>query len=299
MGTAVILFFIFSKIDFHELILQFREANPTLFISTIMLLYVKVLVFEAWTLKLVLSWFVSPTPYNDMIKVRGAVNLFHLLNVQAAMGGMYYILARIKKVEFTAVFGAILFNFIVTAFIFIVVITPLYLMGLFPAPYEKAATIITTVMWLYFFHLVTFWGYGWKWPFCGWMRDFKLFHALKKANAGHVIKLTAIRIPIVIIGIVAHWFGLTAFRVYVPFMDLFVIIPLVIFIGGLPISVSGFGTMQASFMFFLEPYGSKEALMAYSLSFNVGTILVKSMIGLVFFRSAYKLIFPPKPHKVE
>lgn len=78
--------------------------------------------------------------------------------------------------------------------------------------------------------------------------------------------------------------GLRAFGVEAPVGFLIAAIPLGIFLGNVPVAFGGFGTTQAVMLKLLGPYGTDEAILAWSLCWTVGLILCRAAQGALLFK---------------
>jgi len=78
---------------------------------------------------------------------------------------------------------------------------------------------------------------------------FKSFHA---AEVTHYLKLAAIRVPFDLLFVLNNWLALRAFGIEVPFLKVLAYVPVIAFIGIVPVTVAGLGTVQAATVFFVQ-----------------------------------------------
>lgn len=75
--------------------------------------------------------------------------------------------------------------------------------------------------------------------------------------------------------------ALPTFSVEVPLPALLVLVPTIFFIGNLPISAAGLGTMQAAMLFFFRSYGTQADIAAFSIVYSGTLIVLRLPLGLV------------------
>jgi glycosyltransferase 2 family protein len=94
-----------------------------------------------------------------------------------------------------------------------------------------------------------------------------------------------------IVGITILYWGLDLLNVFLlawalgnplPIYALFLFVPLVTFIGNLPISIGGLGLRELALIFFFSPWGSFELLLALSLLYYFTEQLFPNFIAVVF-----------------
>lgn len=90
------------------------------------------------------------------------------------------------------------------------------------------------------------------------------------------------------------YLALPAFSVEVPFMALLVLVPTIFFIGNLPVSAAGLGTMQAAMLFFFRSYGSQSDIAAFSIVYSGTLIVLRLPLGLVAAWRHAGLVFGPR-----
>lgn len=99
--------------------------------------------------------------------------------------------------------------------------------------------------------------------------------------------------------IVFFYLALPTFSVDVPFTALLVLVPAIFFIGNLPISAAGLGTMQAAMLFFFASYGSEANIAAFSIVYSGTLILLRLPLGLGASVRHSSLIFGPRKELEE
>lgn len=81
----------------------------------------------------------------------------------------------------------------------------------------------------------------------------------------------------------ATWVAARAFGLTIPFSIMIVYVPIVFAIGGLPLSVGGFGAVQGAWLLFL-PWASGPQLLAFQFIWSVALMLSQIARGAPFVR---------------
>ncbi|MCB0218418.1 MAG: flippase-like domain-containing protein [Chrysiogenetes bacterium] len=115
-------------------------------------------------------------------------------------------------------------------------------------------------------------------------REWGLLRPLTQITAKTWGRLVAMRLLVFAAMALPSAVGLRAFGVDVPIGFLAAAIPLGQFLGNVPVAFGGFGTTQAVMLKFLGPYGTREAILAWSLCWTVGLILCRATQGALFFK---------------
>ena len=80
------------------------------------------------------------------------------------------------------------------------------------------------------------------------------------------------------------WLGIRAFHVELPLGSVLASTPVILAVGGIPITPAGLGTQQAAMLYFFSAYGSEAAILAFGLAFPVAITLARMPLGLLYLR---------------
>jgi hypothetical protein len=110
---------------------------------------------------------------------------------------------------------------------------------------------------------------------------------------GH-LRAAAARIPHIAWLIAVNFVALRMFDVDIPIGKAIALFPIVFVVGVLPISPSGWGTVQAACIALFTPFAPgtiedrRAAVLAYSLTMQFAGLIIQAAIGLVFLRRAMR-----------
>jgi hypothetical protein len=108
-----------------------------------------------------------------------------------------------------------------------------------------------------------------------------------------------IRCPFVFLFILNHWLALRVFGIEIPLLNVLVYVPIITFIGVVPITVAGLGTVQAATVYLFNPYASEARILAFSLLLTLAISSVRALMGLTVFRRVSAEIIGGKKESVS
>jgi len=115
------------------------------------------------------------------------------------------------------------------------------------------------------------------------VRALSIFEATRTTPGPKLAALAAFRTAFALLFVSLIWVCCRAFDLAVPWSFLLAGVPLLIVVAMIP-SVAGLGTGQVAFVSIFARYGSEEALLACSLAFSTGLIVLRAGMGLLFAR---------------
>ena len=94
--------------------------------------------------------------------------------------------------------------------------------------------------------------------------------------------------------VIFFYFAVRAFHMQIPFMALTALVPIIFFIGNLPITPFGLGTIQAAMLYFFQDYGTQANILAMSLVYTVSLMIFRALIGLYYLRIISRFLNIPE-----
>lgn len=283
---------LFRGTNVDELLLAFRNADWRLFWGGMFAL--SVVLFGADT---VAVWWVYRryhAPHitiRDVLPARGASYFIGIVNYAA--GGAAMALFFKRRFGVGALEGS--------ASIFLLMLLDLAIVGLavivggsfLPPEWMGSVHFLTAAFILGAIAHVVFWRAPWSWGALERVRNIQMFSGFRKATVADYLTLGAIRMPITLLYIVMHALTMSAFGIEVPFIRLFVYVPIQMLVAALPISVSGLGTVNAVQAVLFEPYAAHETIVAHGLAQFFGFNVPRFFIGLLFMREFSRILAEP------
>ncbi|MBD3311250.1 MAG: flippase-like domain-containing protein [Candidatus Magasanikbacteria bacterium] len=116
---------------------------------------------------------------------------------------------------------------------------------------------------------------------------FSIFREFKKNSISFFLKILILTSSAWILVIGSFVCLFIAFGIDVPFFEVVFLQPIIIFLGLLPITVSGVGIRESAIIFFYAGYGSAASLMAVGLSYSCFSAIILPLLYLPF---SYQII---------
>ncbi len=260
--------------------------------------------------------------FKDIFLARAVTYLIMIINYPASQVAFAYYLNRRYKIPVFQAMGV----FFLIIFIDLLWIITLALAGSFfqqqsVVGIDLSHTVQTIAIAAYIFTFIwlAFWR-RWpqkilgrsffKWDFLEKQRARKSFKVFQETSVKDLFLLIAMRIPIHFSIIISMYVVLQTFNVHIPFTKILGNVPIVFFIGTLPITPGGLGTTNAAMVELLHPYvtGSifttgqitpQELIFAATLLWVFANYLFKALFGTFTIRRVSKDLFELPPEKVE
>jgi hypothetical protein len=127
------------------------------------------------------------------------------------------------------------------------------------------------------------------------IRELSVFDAARTTPIPKLLVLGSLRVLFALVFVSLIGVCCSAFDLDVPWMFLFAAVPLLIVVAMIP-SVAGLGTGQVAFVSIFGRYGDEETLLACSLAFSTGLIVMRAGMGLLFAREFTREAFATARH---
>jgi len=277
--------------------------------------FVFIYIVDSWVTTRVISDFSHKVSFKDIVYARGFTYLIMILNYPASQAAFAYYLKRRYKIPIFQALGV--FFFIV--FIDLMWIITLAFAGSFFQDYTiggvdlgRTVKIFSICAYAFLILWLVFWR---RWiplnfKFIERQRKRKAFHIFEQAKVFDYIKVAVMRIPIHFTIIISMYVVLKTFNVSIPFTRILGNVPLVFFLGTLPITPGGLGTTNAAMVELLYRHVSgpifasgavtpQEMLFAATLLWMFANYLLKVITGTILLRRVSTQMFEPTPEEPE
>lgn len=284
--------FLFTQVDINILKKAFTEAQLTSFIILMGIFVFFWLFFESYNLLILIKKYTNNASYKHITLLRAVTYLLMLINYNLGIGGIllglsfkhglsikdsttitvFYSIIDIFSLSLLTLASTILTNEFIPNSIFY----GLFLMSLVILMFMFAIFLIFIKIDI-FKNIIPSWLY-------------KIIHVIKieisKINMKDCFKFTILRIIYFFSFTVFFYFSIPFFHFHIPFIGLLALLPPIFFIGNLPITPAGIGTIQAAMLFFFKDYGDYSKILLFSLSYTTLLIIYRlsiGFLGLLFF----------------
>ena len=287
------LAFILVTTDLSTLWSSLRGANWLLFWGVTAVAFAALLVVDTAAVAWLFRRYHAPrTTFREVLPVRGASYILSILNHAAGSAAMSLYFSKRHRVPLLEGAASILLLLFVDLLVLVIMTT--LGMSLLPESWRSA------VLWLALafavgvaLHLL-FWRAPWSWGPLERVRTHPHLRGFRDATIADYGVMIALRAPVVGIYVLIHLGTLAAFSIHVPVPHLLVLVPVQMIIAGLPLSISGIGTVQLAQRELYRPFAvSVDQIDAYGLSLVLCFLVPRILIGLVCLRFTVRSLEEP------
>lgn len=286
--TVVIFAVIFSNIPFERFRDALREAELVPFFGVMAAFSLCFFLMDTLVLQRMVRWFHGPLGYRELLPVRASTYVVSIVNTQLAQGALGLYLNRRFLTPLGEIFGtvAVIILVEVTQLITLATIGMLAFVGEIP-PALFLVPAMLAVVWIVLWVIAKGGSDG---P-GGRIGGHVLFGTLRRASAGQILTVLALKASITILSLFVHKLALGFFGIDIPLLRLLAALPIVFMVGALPVTVAHLGTSQAAWIFFFREYAPEADLLAYSLASHLTFMLANGTLGLFFLPKTYADLF--------
>jgi hypothetical protein len=253
-------------------------------VPALILLVLGVYLGDSFAIWKTFGWFVTRLSFREVLVVRGATYLLALVNYSVGQGAIVYFVNRSRGVPLLRGTAAVLLVMGTNILLLLVFAS----IGMLVAPdlppaLRKVVFGAYAALAVYFVLLLLR-------P--SWLTSRPIFDVLFAAGVSGHLRALLVRIPHIGILMVFTYTSLRAFGVQLPVSQAILYLPVIYFIGVLPIAVMGLGTTQAAMIFFLTSYvpgatpaAAKAAILAASLGSQAVALAVQATLGIFCMRN--------------
>lgn len=263
----------------------------------------------------VLKLFGHAEKVRELIPARGTTYLVMLINYAAAQAAFAFYQYRkhgIPISKMLGIFGVIVVVdlFLLAALAFVTTFFtswPLEIAGMNIATFVR---IFTAALFTGFLLLVAAAKWSAEQPLVKRLRKNKLVDLVVTTGAGTYAGVALARLPVHAFIMGGMYLAVRTFYAEIPLLKILSNIPLVFFIGSLPITPGGLGTSNAVFVELFKPFVTSPAiadgsisagdlLFSFSLIWLFANYVMKALTGIICLRFVSRDLFRPTPEVPE
>jgi hypothetical protein len=287
--ALAILGYLFSTIKIADVVTALRHAAPwtvPAVAGAVLLVYLA----DSLAIWKTFGWFLARLSFKEVLVVRGAAYLLAVINYNLGQGAIIYFVHRSRGVSLVRGTAAVLLIMGVNVLLLLLVTSLGMTVADVPRPLVTVVIIAYAGLTIYLAAVAIK-------P--RWLTSRPLFDVLLGAGLGGHLKALAVRVPHLCSLMFLTILYLRAFGVQVPVAQAVACLPIVFFIGVLPISPMGLGTSQAAMTYFFARYApasrQEATIIAASLSSQAIAIAVQALLGLFCLRNQMARDLGPAP----
>jgi len=287
-----LLSYLFHKIKLSDMLAALTQCNLPLLLGAVTTGVTGAWLGDGWATSRVLSWFLVPVGFREVLVVRAASYLLGILNVSLGQAGLIYYVHRTRRVPVLAVTGLSLM-YMGTI---VLVLTGLSLAGVLLAEDEHTRRFgsllaVLGLGALIYFALIRIRPRA--------LARFPLLAPLFRAGVTGHLKATVVRVPHVLFMMLGFYLVLRSFYISVPVHVGMIYIPLVFLVSSVPVVPFGLGTMQMATVHLFAPYAGDATLAARqaraltaSLAGSALPMVFQALLGLAFLHRVGEMMRP-------
>lgn len=283
-AAIAILAYLFWRTDIDKFFDALCRADLFIYIPLIVVFIFIWFLLEGLNLKALFSHFGSPLEYGEVLSIRGTTYLLMVLSYSLGIGGIAYYLKRIKGIPLSRATGLVLFyNF--SDIISLALMSSIGCALTFEssAMLEKLLILSVAVFFGYYINVIIFRHLP-EWRFLKRIKNLEILRPFHEAGLRQYILIPFYRALYFSTFIMFFYFAVKAFNMDIPLLTLAGIIPIVLFIGAIPVTPSGLGTIQAAMLYFFISYSTEPNILAFSLVYSVSIFILRVPIGLFYLK---------------
>jgi hypothetical protein len=292
--TVVLLALIARRVPVDRVGAALRDANYASFLAIMIPNAVVYFCWDTLILKTVIGWFHGAVPYRELLPARAASYVVGFFNTNAGRGALAAYLWRRMNAPFLELGGTVIF-LVLTEYTQLVLWAMLGIFGFRSDVTTKLLPIAggVALFWIVFFAYtrlrVTPAG-ALRWLFAP--REWVVLRTFRRATAARYAQIVALRAPMFLVSLCAHYYGAHAFGIFIPFGQMLTFLPVIFMVAALPITVAHLGTTQAAWLLFFGAYAPAPKLLAFSLVAHLTFTVTRALLGLAWLPVVYRDLVP-------
>ena len=281
--TGALMFFLLRRLDRHQLVAAFAEAHGwTLPIGFLALL--AIYLCDSFAMWKTFNWFAAPLSFKETLLVRGATYLLAVVNYNLGQGAIIYFLNRTRGLPLLRGAATVLLIMGINVLVLLFLTTA----GLLLGGAAQSFAALKIVLYVAYPALAVYVVLVILKP--RFLASRPLFDILLNASLKDYLRALVVRLPhtaaLIFLTVTFFW----GFDIHVPLGQAVALLPLVFFIGVLPISVQGLGTSQVALIYFFSAYVTPAAaaearIVAASLTQQAASLVFQLVLGALCLRS--------------
>jgi uncharacterized membrane protein YbhN (UPF0104 family) len=282
-----VLCYLFKRMDTGKIIDAMRFARLELYLPLAVFFVILWFLIEAQNLMFLFNMFGHDITFREMTLIRCASYMLMIINYNLGLGAIAWYLKQKNGIPLVRASSIMFFYFFVESIgiTFFAMTGCLLIIRQSPFVYSK---IVLTAGCMFSSYIALFFLYRFL-PDQGLFKPFrnnKLMRSFHEATFSGYFKLSALRSLYFGSFIVFFYLGLRSFHVTVPFLTLTALVPVIFFIGNIPVTPFGIGTIQAAMLFFFHGFGQEENILSFSIVYSATLLFLRAPIGLIYLRKS-------------
>lgn len=292
--AVLIIVFLFWRIDFYMFIDSLKMAEILIYIPLVIFFIFTWFFIETYNIQKLYSYFGHHTSYSTMLSVRGGTFLLMIINYGLGAGGIAMFLKRLKGVTLRRSTGILFYYMVVESSGIALMAVAGFVFAGRSSGIQEWVLYLASGLFMFYICEILLLKYI---PALGILKKFinsSVVLPIRESTFSIFISIFFQRVGYFMTFVIFFYFAVRAFHMQIPFMALTALVPIIFFIGNLPITPFGLGTIQAAMLYFFQDYGTQANILAMSLVYTVSLMIFRALIGLYYLRIISRFLNIPE-----
>ncbi|HPS59023.1 MAG TPA: lysylphosphatidylglycerol synthase domain-containing protein [Spirochaetota bacterium] len=284
--AALIIGFLFWRIDYVKFIESLEMAEISIYIPLIILFIFIWFFVETFNVQKLYQYFGHHVSYRTMLSIRGTTFLLMIINYGLGAGAIAMYLKKLIGVSLLRSTGILFYYMVVESAGIAFMAAAGFLLAGDSSGVQEWVFYLASGLFLFYNIEIIVLKYI---PALGFLKRFvnsSILMPVRESTFSVYVKIFFQRMGYFMTFVIFFYFTVRAFHMDIPFMTLTALVPIIFFVGNLPITPFGLGTIQAAMLYFFKDYGTPPNIFAMSLVYTVSLMIFRAMIGLYYLKTA-------------
>lgn len=288
-AAFVILAVEFYNIDRKFFMASLKSAELSIYIPLVIFFIFLWFFIESFNLQMLYRYFGYKLQYKKMLEMRGATFLLMIVNYGLGAGGIAMYMKKYKGIPLLRSTSILFYYMVVeSSGISFLAVTGFLLAGeSSKIPYW----VIYLSLYLFLFYILEIVLLKYI-PPKGFLKKFissRLVEPIRESTWMMFLGIFFQRMIYFMTFIIFFYFATRAFHMEIPLLALTALVPIIFFVGNIPITPFGLGTIQAGMLYFFKDYGTEANILAMSIVYSVSLMFFRAIIGLFYLHKVNNL----------
>lgn len=293
--SLLIIAFLFWRIDYLKFLESLEMAEISVYIPLVVIFVFVWFFVETWNIMRLYQYFGHSVNYNTMLSIRGATFLLMIINYGLGAGAVAMYLKKLKGVSLLRSTGILFYYMVVESAGIALMAGAGFLLAGGSSGIQAWVFYLASGLFIFYNVEIIVLKYI---PALGFLKRFvnsSIVLPVRESTFATYVKICSQRMFYFMTFVVFFYFAVRAFHMDIPLMTLLALVPIIFFVGNLPVTPFGLGTIQAAMLYFFKDYGTPANILAMSLVYTVSLMILRAMIGIYYLRYAAGLLNSAEP----
>ena len=288
--ATMITGFLFMRVDYLQFFEALKLARISVYIPLITFFILIWFIIETYNLQSLYRYFGHHVEYSTMLSIRGATFLLMIINYGLGAGAIAMYLKKLFGVSLLRSTGILFFYMVVESSGIALMAVAGFLLAGDSSGIEPWVFYLAGGLFIFYNIEILVLKYI---PALGFLKRFvnsSILLPVRESTISTYAGICLQRMAYFMTFVIFFYFAVRAFHMEIPFLTLTALVPIIFFIGNLPVTPFGLGTIQAAMLYFFRDYGAPANILAMSLVYTVSLMIFRAIIGFYYLKTASVLL---------